>query len=133
VSHFGSPETRVWPENDGFPPGYVPQTAHLPEGTIIDRFGSEFGRYLAPDGTPFSHRALPPESVGGDYNRYMVTGESLPPGWRIVEGPVEPFYGQTPSPGTLQYMIEAPGGVNPTVQELVRLGILDEYGPRLGR
>jgi hypothetical protein len=110
-----------------------PQPAHLPAGTIIDRFGSEFGRYLAPDGTSFGDRALPPESVGGDYNRYMVTGEALPPGWRIVEGPVEPFYGQTPSPGTLQYMIEAPDGVRPTVYELVRLGILDDYGPRLGR
>lgn len=133
ASHFGMPETRVWPGNDGFPQGYVPQPANLPEGTIIDRFGSEFGRYLAPDGTPFSDRALPPESVGGDYNRYMVTGESLPPGWRIVEGPVEPFYGQVPSPDALQYMIEGPDGVKPTVQELVRLGILDEYGPRLGR
>jgi uncharacterized protein YukE len=133
ASHFGTPETRVWPGNEGFPAGYEPQPAHLPAGTIIDRFGSEFGRYLAPDGASFGDRTLPPESVGGDYNRYMVTGEALPPGWRIVEGPVEPFYGQTPSPGTLQYMIEAPDGVKPTVYELVRLGILDEYGPRLGR
>jgi uncharacterized protein YukE len=133
ASNFGTPETRVWPGNDGFPAGYEPQPAHLPAGTIIDRFGSEFGRYLAPDGTAFGDRALPPESVGGDYNRYMVTGEALPPGWRIVEGPVEPFYSQTPSPGTLQYMIEGPDGVKPTVYELVRLGILDEYGPRLGR
>jgi uncharacterized protein YukE len=133
ASHFGTPETRVWPGNEGFPAGYEPQPAHLPAGTIIDRFGSEFGRYLAPDGASFGDRALPPESVGGDYNRYMVTGEALPPGWRIVEGPLEPFYGQTPSPGTLQYMIEAPDGVKPTVYELVRLGILDEYGPRLGR
>jgi uncharacterized protein YukE len=133
ASHFGTPETRVWPGYDGFPPGYDPQPVHLPAGTLIDRFGSEYGRYLAPDGTPFADRALPPESMGGDYNRYMVTGEALPPGWRIVEGPVEPFYGQTPSPGTRQYMIEAPDGVKPTVYELVRLGIFDEYGPRLGR
>ena len=133
ASHFGTPETRVWPGNDGFPQGYVPQPSNLPEGTIIDRFGSEYGRYLSPDGTPFSDRAIPPETVGGDYNRYMVTREPLPPGWRIVEGPVEPFFGQTPSPGALQYMIEGPDGVRPNVQELVRLGILDEYGPRLGR
>ncbi|UMB68202.1 glycohydrolase toxin TNT-related protein [Mycobacterium paraterrae] len=133
ATHFGTPETRAWPGNDGFPAGYELQPAHLPEGTIIDRFGSEYGRYLAPDGTPFADRALPPESSGGDYNRYMVTGKGLPPGWQIVEGPVEPFYGQTPSPGTLQYMIQGPEGVTPTVQELVRLGILDNYGPRLGR
>jgi uncharacterized protein YukE len=133
ASQFGTTETRNYPLNDGFPPGYVPQPAHLPEGAIIDRFGSEYGRYLAPDGAPFADRALAPESVGGDYNRYMVTGKPLPSGWQIVEGPVEPFYGQTPSPGALQYMLLGPDGVKPTVQELVRLGILDEYGPPLGR
>jgi uncharacterized protein YukE len=133
ASQFGTPGARNYPLSDGFPPGYVPQPAQLPEGTIVDRFGSEFGRYLAPDGTPFADRALAPESVGGDYNRYMVTGEPLPPDWQIVEGPVQPFYGQTPSPGALQYMIVGPDGAQLNVSELVRLGILDEYGPRLGR
>lgn len=132
-TQFGIPGARPWPPNDGFPPGYVPQPAHLPEGTIIDRFGSPFGQYLAPDGTPFADRALMPESVGGNYNRYMVTSEPLPPGWRIVEGPVAPWFGQTPSPSARQYMILAPDGVRPTVDELVRLGILDNYGPPLGR
>ena len=133
ASQFGTPQTRNYPLNDGFPPGYVPQPAQLPEGAIIDRFGSEYGRYLAPDGTPFADRALAPESVGGDYNRYLVTGKPLPPGWQVVEGPVQPFYGQTPSPGSLQYMILGPDGVKVTVKELVDRGILDEYGPRLGR
>ncbi|MEB3032540.1 TNT domain-containing protein [[Mycobacterium] nativiensis] len=130
---FGTPESRVWPGNDGFPPGHIPQPAQLPEGTIIDRFGSAGGRYLAPDGTPFADRSLAPELVGGNYNRYMITGEPLPPGWQIVEGPVEPYYGQTPAPGATQYMITAPDGVRPTVRELVKLGILDDYGPPLGR
>ncbi|WP_428844445.1 TNT domain-containing protein [Mycolicibacter sinensis] len=80
----------------------------MPEGSIIDRFGPNRGRYLAPDGTPFSDRSLAPESVGGNYNRYIVTGKPLPSGWQIVEGPVEPFYGQTPSPGSIQYMIVGP-------------------------
>jgi hypothetical protein len=133
ASLFGSPESRSYPLNDGFPPGYVPQLAHLPEGAIIDRFGSEYGRYLAPDGTPFADRALAPESVGGEYNRYMVTGKPLPPGWQVVEGPVQPYYGQTPSPGFLQYMVVGPDGVKVSVKVLVDRGILDEYGPRLGR
>ena len=92
-AHFGVAGDRSWPANDGFPSGYVPQPAHLPTGAIIDRFGSEYGRYLAPDGTPFADRALTPESAGGDYSRYMVTGKPLPPGWQIVEGPVEPYFG----------------------------------------
>jgi uncharacterized protein YukE len=133
ASHFGTPETRVWPGNDGFPAGYEAQQAHLPAGALIDRFGSEYGRYLAPDGTPFADRALPPESMGGDYNRYMVTGKALPPGWQIVEGPVEPWYGQTPAQRSLQYMIVGLDGVKVNVKELVDRGILDEYGPRLGR
>jgi uncharacterized protein YukE len=133
ASQFGTPQSRNYPLNDGFPPGYVPQPAQLPEGAIVDRFGSEYGRYLAPDGTPFADRAVAPESVGGDYNRYLVTGKPLPPGWQVLEGPVEPFYGQTPSPGSLQYMILGPDGVKVTVKELVDRGILDEYGPRLGR
>ena len=48
ASHFGTPDTRVWPGNDGFPAGDEPRPADLPEGTIIDRFGSDYGRYLAP-------------------------------------------------------------------------------------
>lgn len=133
ASQFGTPTSRRYPLNDGFPLGYEPQPARLPEGAIIDRFGSEYGRYLAPDGTPFADRALAPESVGGDYNRYMVTGKPLPPGWQVVEGPVQPYYGQTPSPGSLQYMILGPDGVEVNVKELVDRGFLDEYGPRLGR
>ena len=82
ASHFGTPEAREYPLNNGFPPGNDPQPANLPAGTIIDRFGSEGGSYLATDGTPFADRSLAPESVGSDYNRYMVTGQPLPPGWQ---------------------------------------------------
>ena len=128
---FGTPGARIYPDNDGFPPGYSPQPANLAEGTIIDRFGSEYGRYLAPDGTPAADRSLAPESFGGAYRRYIVTGQQLPPGWHIVEGPVQPFYGQTPSPEATQYMIVGPPEAN--VEELVDRGILDEYGPPFGR
>ena len=129
---FGTPESRIWPDNNGFPPGYEPQPAQLPAGTIIDRFGHEGGRYLAPDGTPFADRALTPETVVSEYHRYSVTGQPLPDGWQIVEGPVEPWYGQTPSPGTVQYMIVGPQGVRVSVEELVDRGILTEHGPVLG-
>ncbi len=130
---FGTPQARIWPDNDGFPPGYVPQPAHLPEGTIIDRFGSEFGQYLSPDGTPFGDRSVRPETTGGQYNRYMITGAPLPPGWQIVEGPVHPWFGQTPTPGAVQYMVVGPEGVTPTVKDLLEEGIIDRAGPPLGR
>ncbi len=129
---FGTTDSRIWPENNGFPPGYDPQPAQLPPGAIIDRFGHEGGRYLAPDGTLFADRALTPETVVSEYHRYSVTGQPLPDGWQIVEGPVEPWYGQTPSPGTVQYMIVGPEGVRVSVEELVDRGILTEHGPVLG-
>lgn len=130
---FGTPEARIWPENDGFPPGYDPAPAHLPAGTVIDRFGHEGGRYLAPDGTAFADRALSPETVVAEYHRYAVTGKPLPDGWQIVQGPVEPWYGQTPSPGAVQYMIVGPSGVKVDVAQLVDRGILSDEGPVLGR
>lgn len=132
LSRFGTPEARIWPENHGFPPDYTPQRVDLPEGTIIDRFGHDGGRYLAPNLMPFADRSLGPESIGMPYNRYEVTGEPLPPGWHFVQGPVEPWFGQTPSPDALQYMIVAPDGVRPSVEVLKELGVLREYGPVLG-
>ncbi|WP_234834951.1 TNT domain-containing protein [Mycolicibacterium stellerae] len=129
---FGAPGSRIWPENNGFPPGYEPQPVQLPAGTIIDRFGHEGGRYLAPDGTLFADRALSPETVSVEYHRYSVTGKPLPDGWQILEGPVEPWYGQTPSPGTVQYMIVGPDGVKVDVEELVDKEILTDHGPVLG-
>ena len=130
---FGTPDTRIYPGNDGFPASYTPQPAHLPEGSIIDRFGSEYGRYLSPDGALFVDRALPPETAGAAYTRYLVTGEPLPSGWQIAEGPVEPFYGQVPAPDAIQYMIVGSDGVRVSVKDLVNAGVLNVFGPPLGR
>ncbi|WP_328360453.1 TNT domain-containing protein [Mycobacterium sp. NBC_00419] len=132
-NQFGGAGARVFPDNNGFPPGYVPQPAHLPAGTIIDRIGSMDGRYFAPDGTPFGGRAIMPESAGGEYNRYMLTGKPLPEGWQIVEGPIQPWFGQTPNPGVPQYMLVGPPGVKVSAYELWRRGIFDDCGPPLGR
>ena len=51
----------------------------LIEGQLIDRFGSEGGTYLSPQGTPYAARGTPPESLnpfpGGqpcNYYRYRV-------------------------------------------------------------
>ncbi len=40
-------------------------------GTKIDRFGSGFGKYFSPHGTPVSMRALPPGNTGA-YNAFKV-------------------------------------------------------------
>jgi hypothetical protein len=77
----------------------------LIEGQLIDRFGSEGGTYLSPQGTPYGARGIPPESLnpfpGGEpcnYYRYRV----LKP-FSVNAGPIAPALGQ---PGFgLQYVL----------------------------
>ena len=76
---------------------------------------------------------MTPESVTAEYHRYSVTGKPLPDGWQILEGRVQPWYGQTPSPGTVQYMIVGPDGVKVDVKRLIDRGIITEHGPVLGQ
>ena len=85
----------------------VAGSATLIEGQLIDRFGSEGGTYLSPQGTPYNARGIPPESLnpfpGGEpcnYYRYRV----LKP-FSVNAGPIAPALGQ---PGFgLQYVLSA--------------------------
>ena len=47
-----------WPINDGF--AEYPETITLQPGTIIDRYGSDFGTFTSPQGVPYANRALAP-------------------------------------------------------------------------
>jgi len=76
-------------------------------GQRIDRFGSEFGGYLSPEGTPFGARGIPPQSLDSttapatcNYSRYRVL-KDIP----VYSGPIAPALGQ---PGFgLQYVLDA--------------------------
>jgi hypothetical protein len=97
-------------------------SATLIEGQLIDRFGSEGGAYLSPEGTPYSARGIPPESLdpfpGGEpcnYYRYRV----LKP-FSVNAGPIAPALGQ---PGFgLQYVLS--GTYFPGVTERVNVAYL---------
>jgi hypothetical protein len=74
-------------------------------GQRIDRFGSEYGGFLAPEDTPYADRSLPPQSLDGsdpaytcNYHRYLV----LKP-FQAEAGPIAPGFGQ-PGQG-LQYQL----------------------------
>ncbi|MGH3578865.1 MAG: TNT domain-containing protein, partial [Mycobacterium sp.] len=85
-------------------PGTVIRDAHIPHGTVIDRFGYPGGYYLAPDGVPFAERALPPESALKPSYQYVVNDPTaLPPGWHIEQSHAAPWFHQ-PGGGT-QYRI----------------------------
>lgn len=99
-----------YPDHNGFllvhgKPVEQPRT--LRAGQLVDLFGSGFGNFLAPAGTPYDRRAIPPSNL----NTYDVThpfGYHL---YRVVKaftveaGPIRPWFGQ---PGLgLQYMTAA--------------------------
>jgi hypothetical protein len=98
-------------------------------GQRIDRFGSEFGGYLSPEGTPYYARAIPPQSLDNtttpetcNYSRYKVL-KDIP----VYSGPIAAGLGQ---PGFgLQYVLDAaifPGSpANFNVGYLVTNGYLE--------
>ncbi len=87
----------AWPPNNGFL--NAPKNTTLPKGTIIDRYGKPSGQFVAPDGTPFPQRSLPPGSEKAPYKRYEVLQDIE----NVQEGTAAPWFGQ-PGGGT-QYRL----------------------------
>lgn len=98
-----------YPPSDGFllgPTGAPIETPiPLQVGQRIDRYGSEFGAFLAPSGLPYAQRAIPPQSLdnqampdGCNYHLYLVLRPFTTEG-----GPIAPGFGQ-PGHG-LQYLL----------------------------
>ena len=56
-----------WPENNGF--ADVPMDEVLQPGARIDRYGSDYGSFTSPEGTPYEMRAVAP---GTDQRPYSV-------------------------------------------------------------
>ncbi|QNE78908.1 DUF4237 domain-containing protein [Streptomyces finlayi] len=97
----GPADSGSWkyPPNDGF--GEVngqldKEPAKLRTGQRLDRFGSEYGSYLAPAGDAYAERALPPQNlntrdaaVACDYRVYKVAK----PFW-VWQGSIAPWFEQ---------------------------------------
>ncbi|MGW6919427.1 TNT domain-containing protein [Kitasatospora sp. NPDC054939] len=68
-----------YPDNRGFTETNGTVDMHrttLETGRLLDRFGADTGKFLAPGGTPYAKRALPPDSLNGpanDYHCYTVS------------------------------------------------------------
>lgn len=64
-------------------------------GKELDRFGSEYGAFLSPAGTPYAERAIPPSNLAGtpaegcNYRRYKVVKE-----FEVSAGPIAPWFAQ---------------------------------------
>ncbi|WP_438319832.1 TNT domain-containing protein (plasmid) [Streptomyces sp. HUAS TT3] len=97
----GPADTGGWkyPPNDGFAEvnGTVDKAPELLEpGERLDRFGSEYGSYLAPAGDPYAERALPPQNLNTrdaafpcDYHAYEVAKP-----FTVWEGSIAPWFEQ---------------------------------------
>ena len=65
-------------------------------GTRLDRFGSEYGKYMSPEGVPYELRSLPPTNLDTadpaypfNYHVYEVTKELV-----VQAGPTAPWFEQ---------------------------------------
>ncbi|KAF5524562.1 hypothetical protein CGCA056_v005303 [Colletotrichum aenigma] len=111
-----------YPKDSGFtydtPGAIANHTYTLETGTYVDRFGSERGTYLAPAGTPYAMRSLPPDNLitydqSHPYNYYVY---KVAIDFEVGAGPIAPYFGQ---PGLgLQFSL------NSRVEQLVNEGKL---------
>ncbi|KAL4926418.1 TNT domain-containing protein [Aspergillus undulatus] len=97
--------TYIYPPSNGFVVDdeevAVLGNVTLPVGQKLDRFGSEYGAFLAPLGAPYIERSLPPNNLitydGAypfNYHVYEVTKEFV-----VGLGPIAPWFEQ-PGMGT---------------------------------
>ncbi|NLK72342.1 MAG: TNT domain-containing protein [Clostridiales bacterium] len=98
-----------WPANNGFEGKPVIKT--LKPGTLVDRYGSETGKFVSPQGTPYSNRALPPGSDARPYNAYEVVKPI-----DVQSGKIAPWFDQ-PGGGT-QYQFSQ------SIEDLIQSGYL---------
>lgn len=117
----GTYRTNQWPDNDGAVRGSE-RDVTLPEGTVLDRFGGEGGRFLSPmgtDGQPYHYRerAIFPDNAEVGYHVYVVSDPDGLPG---TLADVAPALGQPG--GGRQFTL--PDDVN--VQRLIDEGVIRE-------
>jgi Tuberculosis necrotizing toxin len=116
----------------------------LKAGTLLDRFGFATGKFLAPKGTPFGQRALPPQALetadhtNPDYQGLKWTQNTIiPPSnyhvycvqndFKVDAGPIAPWFGQ-PGLGT-QYVL-MPGYVDKQPNDKLNMLWLLANGPK---
>jgi RHS repeat-associated protein len=106
VNGLGAAPKPVYPRNNGFLGNSG--SAILVPGARIDRFGSDFGRFASPVGTPFVQRSLPSSSASAPYAVFQV----LKP-FEVQAGAIAPGFG-LPG-GGIQYLFSKP--VNQLISE----------------
>lgn len=100
----------IYPEQNGFQLNTAGQaingTMVIQNGTLVDRFGSEYGSYISAADAPYSQRALPPSNLdtspsSPDYPYNYHLYQIIQP-LTVLGGPIAPWFGQ-PGLGTQFY------------------------------
>lgn len=99
-----------YPPDNGYAigPDGQPIEFHLTmlPGSDMDRYGSQYGSFLAPAGLSYAERSIPPQNLDGNpaqscnYHDYQV----LKP-FTVDAGPIAPWFAQPG--GGLQYQLDA--------------------------
>lgn len=123
-------ESYEYPKDRGFTSdksGVVANhTYTLKSGTYVDRFGSESGGFLAPAGTPYAMRSLPPSNLitynqSHPYNYYVY---KVIMDFDVEAGPIAPYFGQ---PGLgLQFNLSSSVGTLVNEGKLLRVNLTTE-------
>ncbi|KAK2616700.1 hypothetical protein QQS21_000312 [Conoideocrella luteorostrata] len=99
------------------------------EGDYVDRFGHDGGQFLAPLGTLYSKRSIPPSNLNPDpfwpvpkniYNNYHVYRVIKP--FKVYNGSIAAGFGQ-PGQGRQYYTKKVP------IHTLLKGGDLEEVDP----
>lgn len=129
----GGKGSYVYPPANGFvvdpagQPEEAPQTLRV--GQRLDRYGSEFGGFLAPFGTPYAQRSIPPSNLDTadpnytcNYHAYRVVKPFM-----VEAGPAAPWFAQ-PGRGE-QYQLDSallPGKPTlPNINYMISNGYLE--------
>ena len=106
-------------DGNGFDLHYpIIERYHIPKGTILIRFGSEYGRFLSTENANFDNLAIGLDIRSIPYREYMVITDDF----YVTKGIVgdQPGFGMHGQGGAIQYKTYYP------VSDLVNAGILQE-------
>jgi len=104
---------RPWPAADGFLG--ASKVTVLKPGTLIDRYGSDAGRFASPQGTLFGARGLPSARAGDPYSVFEVQRRTV-----VKSGTAGPWLDS--GGGGIQHILPA------SVEDLLGSGYLGRVG-----
>lgn len=103
---------RVAPNNGAVPGTTAPYA--LQPGDTLDRYGSRYGSFLSPAGTPYEQRALAPGSKSNGYEQYDVLKPVT-----VERSLIAPAFDQPGGGYQIQYKIPEVPGRPASVKDLI--------------